>query len=114
MTPSRAPGRPAPLGPSTGQTESEDGMADVCKPTVPRAGQQDGLRRDLKPRHLQLIALGGIIGSGYFLGAGEVLSTVGPAVVLSYVLTRSDHHLRHALPGRARRREPRVQLVCDV
>lgn len=49
-------------------------------------GQQDGLRRDLKQRHLQLIALGGIIGSGYFLGTGEVLSTVGPALVLSYLL----------------------------
>jgi AAT family amino acid transporter len=61
-------------------------MTDVREPGVLRAGQQDGLRRDLKPRHLQLIALGGIIGSGYFLGTGEVLSTVGPAAVLSYLL----------------------------
>lgn len=43
------------------------------------------LRRDLKSRHLQLIALGGIIGSGYFLGTGEVLSTVGPAAILAYL-----------------------------
>jgi AAT family amino acid transporter len=50
------------------------------------AGRQEELRRDLKPRHLQLIALGGIIGSGYFLGTGQVLSSVGPAAVLSYVL----------------------------
>ena len=48
--------------------------------------QQEELRRGLKPRHLQLVALGGIIGSGYFLGTGEVLSTVGPAAVLSYLL----------------------------
>jgi amino acid transporter, AAT family len=52
----------------------------------PLACHEEGLRRDLKPRHLQLIALGGIIGSGYFLGTGAILSTVGPAAVLSYVL----------------------------
>lgn len=51
----------------------------------PLACEQEGLRRDLKQRHLQLIALGGIIGSGYFLGTAEVLNTVGPAAVLSYL-----------------------------
>ena len=35
--------------------------------------------RGLKNRHLQLIALGGIIGSGYFLGTGYVISKAGPA-----------------------------------
>jgi AAT family amino acid transporter len=54
--------------------------------TGPLACPQEGLRRALKQRHLQLIALGGIIGSGYFLGTGQILSTVGPAAVLSYML----------------------------
>ncbi len=44
------------------------------------------LNRGLKNRHLQLIALGGIIGSGYFLGTGYVISEVGPAAFLSYLL----------------------------
>lgn len=44
------------------------------------------LRRALKDRHIQLIALGGIIGSGYFLGTGEVVHLVGPSVFLAYVL----------------------------
>src|SRR3990167_1613915 len=43
-------------------------------------------RRALKNRHVQLIALGGIIGSGYFLGTGEVVHLVGPSVFLAYVL----------------------------
>lgn len=45
-----------------------------------------GYRRGLKDRHVQLIALGGIIGSGYFLGTGEVVNLVGPSVFLAYIL----------------------------
>jgi len=42
--------------------------------------------RALKDRHIQLIALGGIIGSGYFLGTGAVVQEVGPSVCLAYLL----------------------------
>lgn len=45
-----------------------------------------GYRRGLKDRHVQLIALGGIIGSGYFLGTGEVVNQVGPSVFIAYIL----------------------------
>lgn len=45
-----------------------------------------GYQRGLKDRHVQLIALGGIIGSGYFLGTGEVVHEVGPSVFLAYLL----------------------------
>lgn len=44
------------------------------------------MNRGLKNRHLQLISLGGVIGSGYFLGTGYVLEQAGPAAVLSYLL----------------------------
>ncbi|GAA4094422.1 amino acid permease [Actinomadura miaoliensis] len=45
-----------------------------------------GLRRALRPRHLRMIALGGIIGASLFVGSGAVVHTVGPAAVLSYVI----------------------------
>lgn len=45
-----------------------------------------GYQRALKNRHVQLIALGGIIGSGYFLGTAEVVQMVGPAVFFAYLL----------------------------
>lgn len=45
-----------------------------------------GYNRGLKDRHVQLIALGGIIGSCYFLGTGEVINLVGPAVFIAYIL----------------------------
>ena len=44
------------------------------------------MKRRLKHRHLQLISLGGVIGSGYFLGTGYVLEQAGPAAVISYLL----------------------------
>ncbi len=43
-------------------------------------------RRALKLRHVQLIALGGIIGSGFFLSTGAVVNQVGPSVFLAYIL----------------------------
>lgn len=46
----------------------------------------DGLHRGLKARHIELIALGGIIGSCYFLGTGQVVAQVGPAAFLAYIL----------------------------
>ena len=42
--------------------------------------------RGLKPRHIQLIALGGAIGTGLFVGSGAALSTCGPApLFMSYI-----------------------------
>lgn len=45
------------------------------------------LSRQLKNRHLQMIAFGGAVGTGLFVGAGSALQTGGPAALLiSFVL----------------------------
>ncbi|KAJ6184306.1 general amino acid permease Gap1-Penicillium chrysogenum [Penicillium mononematosum] len=45
------------------------------------------LQRRLKGRHLQMIAIGGSIGTGLFVGSGSVLATGGPAsVLIAYIL----------------------------
>lgn len=43
--------------------------------------------RELKSRHVQLIALGGTIGTGLFLGAGKSIHLAGPSIVLAYLIT---------------------------
>lgn len=46
--------------------------------------QQPTLQRGLQNRHIQLIALGGAIGTGLFLGIGPAIQMAGPAVLLGY------------------------------
>jgi len=44
------------------------------------------LKRGLKPRHVQFIALAGMIGTGIFKGSSDTLSLAGPSVVLAYLI----------------------------
>ncbi|MEO3989616.1 phenylalanine transporter [Pseudocitrobacter cyperus] len=46
--------------------------------------QTPTLQRGLQNRHIQLIALGGAIGTGLFLGIGPAIQMAGPAVLLGY------------------------------
>jgi GABA permease len=50
------------------------------------AVQGPELERSLKSRHVEMIAIGGIIGAGLFVGSSTSINTVGPAVVLSYLI----------------------------
>ncbi|AIM64893.1 APC family amino acid-polyamine-organocation transporter [Weissella ceti] len=50
-------------------------------------GEETKLERGLSARHVEMIALGGTIGTGLFLGAGRSISTAGPAILLVYIIT---------------------------
>jgi len=50
---------------------------------TPHSGE---LKRGLKNRHIQLIALGGAIGTGLFLGSAGVMKSAGPSMILGYAI----------------------------
>lgn len=49
--------------------------------------QDENLTRGLKNRHVQLIAIGGAIGTGLFLGAGKSIHLAGPSILFAYIIT---------------------------
>src|ERR1700719_466802 len=46
-----------------------------------------GLQHTLKQRHMMMIAFGGVIGAGLFVGSGVVIKSAGPAAVASFAIT---------------------------
>ncbi|MBY6087828.1 amino acid permease [Priestia flexa] len=49
--------------------------------------QEQKLARGLKNRHVQLIAIGGAIGTGLFLGSGKSINLAGPSILFAYMIT---------------------------
>lgn len=44
------------------------------------------LKKGLLPRHVQFIALAGMIGTGIFKGSSDTLNMAGPSVVIAYLI----------------------------
>ena len=59
-------------------------LAGAVEPVV--LEQPGTLARSLSPRHVAMIAIGGIIGAGLFVGSSTAIATVGPAVIVSYLI----------------------------
>ncbi|MBZ2409561.1 amino acid permease [Streptomyces sp. L06] len=54
---------------------------------TPAEGQgSDGLQAGLKNRHLSMIAIGGVIGAGLFVGSSAGIAAAGPAILVSYAI----------------------------
>lgn len=49
-------------------------------------GDNESMRRNLHNRHIQMIALGGAIGTGLFYGSADSIAVAGPAILLTYVV----------------------------
>ena len=55
-------------------------------PAAESTGQAEELHRGLSNRHIQLIAIGGAIGTGLFMGSGKAISKAGPSILLVYIV----------------------------
>ena len=66
-------------------------MSDTIKPEIEAqkrdfSHEQEGYKHGLKPRQLQMIAIGGAIGTGLFMGAGGRLASAGPSLFVVYAV----------------------------
>ena len=64
-------------------------MSATDKAQQDERSEQSGqtLQKGLKQRHLTMIAIGGVIGAGLFVGSGVVIGETGPSAFLSYAIT---------------------------
>lgn len=67
---------------------------------------QSHLARGLKNRHIQMIALGGAIGTGLFYGSAASIQLVGPGIILSYLIGGFVMYLIMRMLGEMSTEEP--------
>ncbi|MEW5809756.1 MAG: amino acid permease [Actinomycetota bacterium] len=60
-------------------------MSEVRTQSQP-VGTERKLGNSLKPRHITMISIAGIIGAGLFVGSKNAIAEAGPAVILSYIM----------------------------
>ncbi len=61
----------------------------MSRPAIPpqtESAAQEDFQRGLKERHIQMIAIGGAIGVGLFLGSAKAIQQAGPSLLVSYVV----------------------------
>ncbi|MFI2190726.1 amino acid permease [Streptomyces sioyaensis] len=80
---------PPPSSAGAGGTPTTTAVPPAGDPGGGSTGGQspDGLQAGLKNRHLSMIAIGGVIGAGLFVGSGAGIAAAGPGILLSYALT---------------------------
>jgi GABA permease len=77
------------------------------------SSQEGHLQPGLKRRHMTMIAIGGVIGAGLFVGTGPILNQAGPATVLTYLLTGTILILIMRMLGEMAVAQPSVGSFSD-
>ncbi|MFF2845509.1 amino acid permease [Streptomyces sp. NPDC058001] len=66
--------------------QPHDGPDPSTRDKADPSGHGEGYQRALGARQIQMIAIGGAIGTGLFLGAGKAISKAGPSLILAYAV----------------------------
>ncbi|MCW7760365.1 D-serine/D-alanine/glycine transporter [Photorhabdus luminescens] len=61
-------------------------MAENIHTSLSAETGETQLQRHLSNRHIQLIAIGGAIGTGLFMGSGKTISLAGPSIIFVYMI----------------------------
>ncbi|QBD77505.1 amino acid permease [Ktedonosporobacter rubrisoli] len=62
-------------------------QSEKAEKSVSTSGQEGGLARKLRTGQITMIAIGGAIGTGLFLGSGLAVGYAGPGVIISYIIS---------------------------
>lgn len=71
----------------SGLKNKNRGIHKVTEDVTDNDIREQKLSRGLKNRHIQLIAIGGAIGTGLFLGSGKSIHFAGPSILFAYLIT---------------------------
>jgi GABA permease len=71
------------------------------------------LSRSLRPRHVSMITIGGIIGAGLFVGSSAAIAAAGPACIISYALTGAVVFLIMRMLGEMAVANPQVRSFTE-
>jgi GABA permease len=83
------------------------------KETVVALPPDSELHKGLKHRHLTMIAIGGVIGAGLFVGSGAVINQFGPAAFLTYAITGALIVMVMRMLGEMATANPSTGLFAD-
>src|SRR5215216_3945530 len=83
-------------------------MAEAGAERRGRGHQEGHLQQGLKSRHMTMIAIGGVIGAGLFVGTGPILNQAGPATILTYLITGASVILMMRMLGEMAVAQPSV------
>ena len=73
----------------------------------------DGTRRELSNLNVQMIAIGGAIGTGLFLGSGSTIHRTGPSILLFYLIIGFFFYLMMRAIGEMMYTDPSKHTFVD-
>ncbi|HUO95604.1 MAG TPA: amino acid permease [Steroidobacteraceae bacterium] len=77
------------------------------------SADEHSLSRTLRPRHISMITIGGIIGAGLFVGSSVAIAAAGPACIISYALTGAVVFLIMRMLGEMAVANPEVRSFTE-